>query len=589
MDYVYNDMNLYITNEKFYIQPNGKSEALVIDRQTPEVKVQKECDLKPLLAAKRVCGVLGTIKLISGRYLIVATHRIFVGLINGQVIWRLAGYDIIPYIPTTMHLTQQQKLQNEKYFEMLKKVLDTPFLYFSYSYDLTHTLQRLHSIPPDLFMSGLLDSADHRFVWNNYLLRNFNCSEMKAFALPIVLGFISINQANVNGYPFQWIIISRRSNERAGTRLFCRGCNDEGQCANYVETEQIIEFAGQKISFVQTRGSIPLFWRQTPNLKLKPPPEIIAGKDHLSAFTKHFDAQIMLYGRQVLVNLIDQKGREAALEKAYKNLVELLGSDSIRYEAFDFHAECKKMRWDRLNILIDRLAHEQNEFGYFHLGSDGQLYSSQDGVFRVNCIDCLDRTNVVQSMLARRSLNIVLKKLGVLQYEQNFENVSPAFEVLFKAVWADNADLISVQYSGTGALKTDFTRTGKRTKAGLIKDGTNSLTRYVLNNFYDGFRQDALDLFLGNYMIRDNEGTLIPSPLIAPKGWRYGTFPSVLMFALAMFFASAIFPKEYKTENLLFLMFWGAMIGVSTTGIMKYGTEFVNWPKLQPLSSKMDA
>ena len=56
-------------------------------------------------------------------------------------------------------------------------------------------------------------------------------------------------------------------------------------------------------------------------------------------------------------------------------------------------------------------------------------------------------------------------------------------------VWADNADVISIQYSGTGALKTDFTRTGKRTKWGAIRDGINSLTRYYKNNFADGFRQ----------------------------------------------------------------------------------------------------
>ena len=32
------------------------------------------------------------------------------------------------------------------------------------------------------------------------------------------------------------------------------------------------------------------------------------------------------------------------------------------------------------------------------------------------------------------------------------------FENLLKNVWADHADMISIQYSGTGALKTDFTR-----------------------------------------------------------------------------------------------------------------------------------
>lgn len=80
-----------------------------------------------------------------------------------------------------------------------------------------------------------------------------------------------------------------------------------------------------------------------------------------------------------------------------------------RYEAFDFHAECSKMRWDRLSILLDRLAHEQDELSMFLLTRDGTLVSQQDGVFRTNCIDCLDRTNVVQSMLAKRSLTNALQ------------------------------------------------------------------------------------------------------------------------------------------------------------------------------------
>ncbi len=77
-------------------------------------------------------------------------------------------------------------------------------------------------------------------------------------------------------------------------------------------------------------------------------------------------------------------------------------------------------------------------------------------------------------------------------------------------VWADNADMCSKQYAGTGALKTDFTRyhvynvndmtiiiycttlcyrTGSRSYGGMLRDGYNSAIRYFYNNFYDGFRQ----------------------------------------------------------------------------------------------------
>lgn len=152
------------------------------------------------------------------------------------------------------------------------------------------------------------------------------------------------------------------------------------------------------------------------------------------------------------------------------------------------------MQWHRLNILIDRLAHEQDEMGVFHEKTDGSVITTQNGVFRTNCIDCLDRTNVVQSMLARRSLQQVLEKLKIISPGQAIESIF-VLDSLFKNVWADNADLVSVQYSGTGALKTDFTRTGKRSIQGALQDGINSLTRYVKNNFSDGFRQVFIDTY----------------------------------------------------------------------------------------------
>jgi hypothetical protein len=44
---------------------------------------------------------------------------------------------------------------------------------------------------------------------------------------------------------------------------------------------------------------------------------------------------------------------------------------------------------------------------------------------------------------------------------------------------------MSILYTGTGAMKTDFTRTGKRTSKGALQDGKIALMRYVIGNFYD--------------------------------------------------------------------------------------------------------
>ena len=78
----------------------------------------------------------------------------------------------------------------------------------------------------------------------------------------------------------------------------------------------------------------------------------------------------------------------------------------------------------------------------------------------------------------------------------------PAFESVFNCAWADNADALSDLYTGTGAQKTDFTRTGRRTLGGAATDLYISLKRWVLNNLSDGRTQDAWDLFLGRFIPR---------------------------------------------------------------------------------------
>ncbi|XP_066255280.1 phosphatidylinositol-3-phosphatase SAC1 [Euwallacea similis] len=578
---VYNDVTLYITAEKFYLEPKSSDELLVIDRASEVVTLERNSgQIPPAHSRKDFCGLLGSINLLAGRYLVLLTQRDLVGYIAGHPIWKLVKAELVPYSRSLLHLNNEKLVDNNAYLSMVEHTLATPSFYFSYSYDITHSIQRLHDISPDFWQQSLLERADSRFVWNRHLLEQFQDPNFRRFALPLMLGFVSINQCVVNGRNFMWALISRRSVLRAGTRWFRRGIDRDGNVANFVETEQIVESGeGDRSSFVQIRGSIPLFWFQKPDLRYKPPITLdqnLDPQEHQSACLKHIEATALIYGRQVMIDLVDQVGSEGRLEKAFKDIIGLLGHPSARYEPFDFHAECRQMKWHRLAILIDRVSLDQEEMGYFLILRDGTLMSLQEGVFRTNCIDCLDRTNVVQSMLAHQNIETVLGRFGILRPDQRLE-LQPSFENLYKNVWADHADLISTQYSGTGALKTDFTRTGKRTKGGVLQDAVNSLMRYYKNNFNDGFRQDSIDLFLGN-------GKTI-SPLAPPPGWRYVTFPSVLLVATAMFIASALFPSEYSTECLLYLLFWGGMMAATAYYIFQYGTEFVDKPKLTAYAS----
>lgn len=184
------------------------------------------------------------------------------------------------------------------------------------------------------------------------------------FIMPIVYGTADMRHTQVNGQRFQFILFSRRSRFRAGTRYFTRGINAEGHVGNYNETEQIvITENSSKTAFVQTRGSIPLYWAEVNNLKYKPDMQVMDRPDTLKAMKMHLEEQVALYGSQTLVNLVNSKGHEQPVKEGYENHVKMAKLPSVNYHHFDFHHECRHMRWDRISILIERIEPELEEKG----------------------------------------------------------------------------------------------------------------------------------------------------------------------------------------------------------------------------------
>lgn len=56
-------------------------------------------------------------------------------------------------------------------------------------------------------------------------------------------------------------------------------------------------------------------------------------------------------------------------------------------------------------------------------------------------------------------------------------------------MWADNGDIISLIYTGTGATTSSTTRKGEKSGLTSIFDhGMKTLSRYYLNNFDDNFK-----------------------------------------------------------------------------------------------------
>jgi len=473
-----------------------------------------------------------------------------------------------------LHLSELQLTDNRTMVNMVESVLNLKSYYFATDFDITHSLQRLSNTSPEFLQMPLHERADQRFVWNNFMLRDLALTpEAYRFTLPIMLGFVETRQCVVAAHVFQLALISRRSCLRAGVRFQTRGIDAEGHAANFVETEQILEYGAIICSFVQTRGSIPIHWSQKPNLRWQPFPKIKA-EDHVTGFIRHMQTQIFLYGNQCIVSLVNLHGRELTIASVMKNIMINNPPQQVRLVEFDFHKE----GYQRLaNLVSDHLAADAETFGYFATRRDGQgprFIRQQNGVFRTNCIDCLDRTNVVQSMLAKRTLEQQLKWLQVLVGDDLLIHYAD-FERSYKNLWADNGDMCSMQYAGTCALKGDVTRTGSRTHRGKLNDLKNAVTRWFINNFWDGYRQDAIDLCLGNVAVDEQAAK---SGLFSKK-WDWHTY---IVLGLVLTIAMLILTYFLATEHYAaFMLFWVILIGILVAIIWSHGEDFVNKPILK--------
>lgn len=398
--------------------------------------------------------------------------------------------------------------------------------YYSYDYDITRSLASNKA--PATATVPLHAHVDSNYFWNRHLAQPFIDAGADSLALPLMQGFVGQQSFVVDSNPpqiddgaligsvelselasakgdlkpaspppekttadmrpsekrFDVTIISRRSIKRAGLRYLRRGIDEQGNVANSVETEQILSPStatwdpnAKVCSFVQIRGSFPLFFTQTP-YSLKPTPVMQHSADaNFAALKKHFDGLKRKYGQLQIVNLVEKHGVESTIGQSYGENIKRLNeaaaeeTEKVNFEWFDFHSVCRGMKFENVSVLLEIL--EETLEG---LGStvviDDKVVAKQTGVLRTNCMDCLDRTNVCQSSFAKHMLDYQLKEQGFdMAVQRDQENA------WFNTIWADNGDAISKQYASTGAMKGDYTRTRKRNYRGALTDAGLSLTR----------------------------------------------------------------------------------------------------------------
>lgn len=520
------------------------------------VSKQLLSDFRPL-TPRPIYGTLGLISINQDVFLCVITQALRVATVRpGETVEKIASVDFFclnsaEYDNIVSLNTYEDEIsesmspygQNlgrregeiEYPYQELQKLLSNGSFYYSTDFDLTNRLQD-RPIDSDTFN---IDNFDDSFLWNYFMISplvqfrsRLLAHEREALDASRILtsairGFcltMTIPQSAAplrdgrSGLPSFLTVISRLSCKRAGTRFNSRGIDDDGHVANFVETETIYwSPSGVLFSYAQVRGSVPVFWEQTPGL--------IPGQQKITvtrsadgtqpAFDKHFEDLEQSYGAVHIVNLLSAtKPGEAELTHLFhyglehcslSHAGEKQSADHalLRETDYDFHMETKAAGYEAAREIRRYIEHSADGFAYYLAELTDDMADTneptghqrmvvvlqQEGVFRTNCLDCLDRTNLIQTLISQMAVEAFLNHRG--------EYAASDFWMRHSTLWADNGDALSRIYAGTGALKSSFTRHGKMSIAGAFADVRKSATRLYINNFADKARQNTIDMLLG--------------------------------------------------------------------------------------------
>uniref|UniRef100_A0A671PN51 Synaptojanin-1 n=1 Tax=Sinocyclocheilus anshuiensis TaxID=1608454 RepID=A0A671PN51_9TELE len=419
-------------------------------------------------------GILGVLRLNLGdsmlHSLVVVTGCSSVGKVQDSEVFRVTGSD---FVSLKNDPTDEDRIAD------VRKVLNSGNFYFAWSST---------GVSLDLSLNAHRrireDTSDNRFFWNQSLhlhLKHYgvNCDD---WLLRLMCGGVEIRTIYAGHKQAKACVISRLSSERAGTRFNVRGTNDDGQVANFVETEQVIFLDDKVSSFIQIRGSIPLFWEQ---------PGIQVGS-HRVKLSRGFEANAPAFERAVVPLSLLYKDCLCLCPQSHLNASEY--ANAVRMLNFDYHQMVKGGKTDKLStVLKPQISKFLEECGFFCYSGEAGIQRCQTGTIRSNCLDCLDRTNSVQAFIALEMLPKQLEDMGLTEKPQ----LVARFQEVFRSMWSTNGDSVSKIYAGTGALD------GKA-KGGKLKDGARSVTRTIQNNFFDSSKQEAIDILrLGSTLNSD--------------------------------------------------------------------------------------
>ena len=403
------------------------------------------------------------------------------------------------------YITVQKQIKDStaNIIAKLEKYLKDGF-YFSRGYDLTANRQKriqfeekiaggLQPKPVDFL------ACDPRYFWNRNNYQGFRENNISVkWYTPVICGYVGYTIEPVGNFNVEFVVISRRHVKRAGTRLNVRGLDDDGNVANQVETEQIVKLADIQYSYVITRGSVPVFWSQSGKGKHNLYEDVNITRDYemtQGPFKTHFKEMIDDYHKVHIVDLLkDSTDREARLTKEYYKLFydcEFRAEGTLSFLHFDFHRFTKGDQFTQLKVMIGQLNAMIHNFGFFAMDlKAGKVLEQQKGVFRVNCLDSIDRTNVAQSTIGLTLFQKYLQSKLCLDvhFGDGVEKSGIAFSKIehtlindIKSIWRNNGDFLSRQYTGTDSTISKVSEVMKEGFWGKVNHKVTAVQRLWVN------------------------------------------------------------------------------------------------------------
>lgn len=378
--------------------------------------------------------------------------------------------------------------------------------YFGYDWDSTKNFQKACK-NPDKFSWWTCEPS---FFWNSFLMRPImrftkqlpddqqDHIQKNGIFIACFAGFADVNELSFGMDRAAFALISRISCKRAGTRFRSRGIDDDGNVSNFVESETLFAHPDYTFSHIIIRGTVPVFWDQQgfqlgfPRIQISRTPAATQ-----PSFDRHINNLKESYGLIHIVDLLNQK--EGQAEHVLSNALDFHSRKYpevgvLSQTAFDVYSVCKSSNFERLESLFHLIGRDLQIFGYFVMDSKESIIREQKGIFRINCLDCLDRTNIVQNYIVKRTVDLFLRNYLV--------GAGSPYDPLIlqdclSNLWSANGDQLSRIYTGSNAIKSSYGRLSKFTLSTFMEDFKNTARRFYSNNFNEKSRQQAIDILLG--------------------------------------------------------------------------------------------